>query len=644
MSLSSKDYAWLSFHSYKAPGVDYKLDEKDEVKLDGIVYKVVEHMDRPSGYQGTIYQRVDTGEIVVAHRGTEFSKLISDPVEAFKDLAVADVGMVATRINVQRGDAMELTQRALEYARRYGEVPGNRTPEVTITGHSLGGLLGQVTAHRFGLRGEMFNPYGAPSLRGGIPEGGDQVINHVTAADSVSSGALHYGQVRVYATPRDIELIDEIGRYRNDPGQFDVRRAPAVVTHDLFGTHGMHHFLNVDEAGKKDLSVLEDPSAHALAAQNAAMIAKYRADIGLMRETATQSAAMTGQAATLPITPLGVAHQMVKGAVALAAARETADQSQAPEQAERVARSTPLPGIGAPLEASPGQAPSSAAPDFGAPFRAAPTARTADGVPEYLVANQSAPNQSVTAQSAAAQPKITDLPPVTVTASRPTQTPDHPAPTPDRSVAVLQAGLIQLGYHQRISQPLQINGNFDDATRQAVTAFQAQNDLPISGSFDAATQQALQQRLTAQQQAAEQDKTRENERRAEQAPGDGRKANLLPYNNPDHPQHALYAEVKTKLEGMGHQLPEERLHQIVGQMDLNGMRAGPQNQYAVRGDNNTFYVVSDIPGFRAHQNLGEPIPQIEQTMQQVKAHQQTMETQMNRAPDAPDQGAPVRSL
>lgn len=644
MSMRSLDYAYLAEDSYNTPGIDYPLGDDNKISRGGIVYEVLEHLDRASGYQGTIYQRVDTGEIVVAHRGTEFGKLASDPVEALKDLVVADAGMVAARVNVQLGDAMELTQRALEYAKRYGDVPGNRTPEVTATGHSLGGLLGQVTAHRFGLRGEMFNPYGAPGLRGGIPEGGDQVINHVTAADTVSSGAAHYGQVRVYATPRDIQLIEEIGLYRNDPSRLDVRRPPAVAAHDRFGTHGMHHFLDVDEAGKKDLSVLEDPAAQALAARYAPMIAKYRTDIGTIRETATQGAAMAVQPATLPITPLGVAHQMVKGAVALAAAADAADPDQRPEQAARVARSTALPGIGAPLEASPGQTSPTVAPDFGAPFRAAPTARNAEGVPQYLAANQSVPSQTVSATFATVQPEITDLPPVRVTASRPAHTPDHPAPIPDRSVAVLQAGLIQLGYHQRISQPLQVNGTFDDATRQAVTAFQAQNDLPITGGFDAATQRALQQRVTAQQQAAEQDKTRESERKAEQVPADGRKANLLPYNNPDHPKHALYAEVKTHVEGLGHYLSDERLHQIVGEMDMNGMRAGPQNQYAIRSDNNTFYVVSDIPGFRAHQNLSEPVPPIEWTMQQVTAHHQAMEPNMTRGPGSPDHGAPGRSM
>jgi hypothetical protein len=209
-------------------------------------------------------------------------------------------------------------------------------------------------------------------------------------------------------------------------------------------------------------------------------------------------------------------------------------------------------------------------------------------------------------------------------------------PTPDRAVAALQSGLIQLGYAERTSQPLQVNGSFDDATRQAVAAFQARHDLPVSGVADAATQQALQQALLAHEQMAEQrqaeNKVREQEK--EQA----RVEALPPYRNPNHPKHALYAELKSSLEGMGYNLPEDRLHQIAGKMDLSGMRPGPQNRYAVRDD--TFYVVSDIPGFRAHQRLDEPTPSIEQTMQHVHAGQLAQAEELRRLEQMPKMHGP----
>jgi hypothetical protein len=53
------------------------------------------------------------------------------------------------------------------------------------------------------------NAYGAASLGYRIPEGGDRVLNHVMAADVVSAASPHYGQVRVYATPREIAQLQD---------------------------------------------------------------------------------------------------------------------------------------------------------------------------------------------------------------------------------------------------------------------------------------------------------------------------------------------------------------------------------------------------------------------------------------------------
>ena len=73
MSLTHQQYADLSsdaYENYRA-GVR-KASERDEIELNGTTYKILEHYDNPrTGYQGTIYQRADTGEITVAHRGTE---------------------------------------------------------------------------------------------------------------------------------------------------------------------------------------------------------------------------------------------------------------------------------------------------------------------------------------------------------------------------------------------------------------------------------------------------------------------------------------------------------------------------------------------------------------------------------------------
>ena len=158
MSITCRQYAELAADAYveRMPGFIRPQGEKP-VNIEGAQFKVLEHYDNPkTGYQGTIYQRSDTGELVVAHRGTEFDR------EPTQD-GMADGAMVVARVNVQVPEAIALTQRALERAREIGALKGH-APEVTITGHSLGGTLAQITAHRFNLRGEAFNSYGAANL------------------------------------------------------------------------------------------------------------------------------------------------------------------------------------------------------------------------------------------------------------------------------------------------------------------------------------------------------------------------------------------------------------------------------------------------------------------------------------------------
>lgn len=281
MSMSSQDYAELAEHSYDRKQEMRGLVGK-EVTLEGVQYRVLEHVDSGrTGYQGTIYQRVDSGEIIVAHRGTEFER------ERWNDLVKTDGAMVAGRINPQAEDAIALTARAREFANdpRNIDIYG-RASEVTVTGHSLGGTLAQITAHYHDLRGETFNAYGAVSLSYRIPEGGDRVINHVTAGDMVSSASPHYGQVRIYAMPQEIEVLRGRGYANDDSRLFDPRNKLGAAI-DGLASHDMHHFLNKNGDGHPDRSVLGDPRTRTLAQEFAPMIGKYREDVEDMRRGLT---------------------------------------------------------------------------------------------------------------------------------------------------------------------------------------------------------------------------------------------------------------------------------------------------------------------------------------------------------------------
>ncbi len=152
---------------------------------------------------------------------------------------------------------------------------GGVQPPVTVTGHSLGGTLAQVTAHHFDLKGETFNAYGANSLGLRIPEGGNAVTNHVMAGDMVSAASGHYGQVKVYAAPQEIATLAANGfdntTHWTDPlrGYSPINFATGTTPPNTVGaafsmvgnSHLMHNFVNVDGAGQPDRSVLNDPAA-----------------------------------------------------------------------------------------------------------------------------------------------------------------------------------------------------------------------------------------------------------------------------------------------------------------------------------------------------------------------------------------------
>ncbi len=281
MTIDSQQYANLADHTYDRDGEMRSLVNK-QVEIDGAQYKVLDHVDNPrTGYQGTIYQRVDGGDIVVAHRGTEPGR------EFVQDVLRADAGMVVGRSNIQAQDAIELTRRALELAKSEGETKGV-TPEVSVTGHSLGGTLAQISAHHFDLPGETFNAYGAASLDRRIPEGPNgRVVNHVMAADPVSAASPHYGEVRIYANQREIDTLNATGYHNNRLVDLVTPDNPLVAAGASFGSHSQHQFLNVDGDGRPDRSVLGDPAARQLAEDNKRAIEGYRDDVEGLRRGVT---------------------------------------------------------------------------------------------------------------------------------------------------------------------------------------------------------------------------------------------------------------------------------------------------------------------------------------------------------------------
>lgn len=240
-------------------------------------YEVVRQVDMPSGYQGTIYKNLQTGDYVVAHRGTEFDR------QPLKDGAI-DLQMVSTRFNGQLKDALELTRQAKELADRDGR-------NVSVTGHSLGGALAQVTAHHYNLPGEAFNPYGANSLGYRIPEGQPRnaapFTNHVMAGDFVSAGGKHYGSVEVYALPGELKTLRNVEIASRMLGGVAGEAIKPLAAAALGDSHRMKHFVDHVENGVQVKSVLDNPSARITDPDDQRRVDAYRISIHQVRATAT---------------------------------------------------------------------------------------------------------------------------------------------------------------------------------------------------------------------------------------------------------------------------------------------------------------------------------------------------------------------
>lgn len=234
-----------------------------KVETQDLVFEPITFTDRISGYKAAAFFCRSTNHLVIAHRGTEADS------DILRDAVLTDGGMVSGGRNRQIGDAIAFADAAINAAKEESKEPENL--HVTTTGHSLGGTLAQAVAHKFHIEGETFNAYGAAGLLHGIPRGGSQVINHVRASDAVAAASNHFGEVRVYATAGDIDMLYRAG-YNDDASPFTPRKVLAVPS---IAAHGMHNF--VPAPGETDSPLLR-PEHEARYRTHQPMIDQFRSD------------------------------------------------------------------------------------------------------------------------------------------------------------------------------------------------------------------------------------------------------------------------------------------------------------------------------------------------------------------------------
>lgn len=220
-------------------------NQKRPIYLKGHEYVVFGYAsDLTTGFHGTAYRSKDTGEVLIAIRGTDPDW--KNHARTTVQDALTDFAMVKEQANNQKAAADEFTRAMIEKSQALGISKDN----IFLAGHSLGGTLVEIEAWEFGLNGASFNAYGAAELIHGVPPGGKQVTNYVMAGDVVSAGSHHFGEVRVLASLEDVAAL-KAGRYLDAPlGALPPNPLVAM----RLGDHSVTHFTG--EGGMANMLTL----------------------------------------------------------------------------------------------------------------------------------------------------------------------------------------------------------------------------------------------------------------------------------------------------------------------------------------------------------------------------------------------------
>jgi peptidoglycan hydrolase-like protein with peptidoglycan-binding domain len=200
----------------------------------------------------------------------------------------------------------------------------------------------------------------------------------------------------------------------------------------------------------------------------------------------------------------------------------------------------------------------------------------------------------------------------------------------------LQEDLTALGITNHHGNPLAATGQYDDETRMAVMGFQMDLGLPVSGEPDVATVALADARASVARMQSLRDIPMIA---APQMPGElGQELSkesmvvprepvqattAMPFSDPSHPQHALYADLKEQLP---EQISEMRLAQFTAACHKGGIGPGEIEAIQIIDDRAVF--VGAMVGF-AEVDMNKR-PTIEQSVEQAQVFDQQQAMEMNQ--------------
>ena len=226
------------------PGWDVVAQNFGAYKSDGQGYLTT---TTSPNFAARVFQKQGTDEIVISFRGTDdFEKDLSD-----------NLGFLFTPMLQQARDAEALVEAVIQQL----SVPPT-VPQITFTGHSLGGGLAAMMAVRYDKEATVFNP--APyslvidaAVRGDVLDGGsliddiqaeararDKIHVHQLEGEALSGGLAD----SVYASLQHYLLLagSVVGRPREELVDYLRDPFPGVVTDRPFDPVGFYgSFLDI---------------------------------------------------------------------------------------------------------------------------------------------------------------------------------------------------------------------------------------------------------------------------------------------------------------------------------------------------------------------------------------------------------------
>lgn len=172
--------------------------------------EIIDSEDLPNGFQAVAIKNHETGEVIIAFRGSDF-----------EDGGIDWYGQNLSIYTQTKGIQVDSAEAFVE---RVKNSKAAKDSSIVLTGHSLGGFHAQNMAKKFGFPAVTYNAPGLkphPLNRAGTPSGAwdlvkstfnpnmhigvdasnifgahdDQVVNYVNKRDAVGNYGIHYGKV-----------------------------------------------------------------------------------------------------------------------------------------------------------------------------------------------------------------------------------------------------------------------------------------------------------------------------------------------------------------------------------------------------------------------------------------------------------------